>query len=141
VRRAGAQTPNAALSTETYMEVTMPGKIVAPTPAVRTPELTPEQAAALTKFTSEAEKLWNSFMDAAAALRAVVEFLARSGYEDCEPKADDFVERLSPTTGMEQFLRSLIRDMVRSHERFDYAQMEFQKSLEGFTGSSQKAQA
>jgi hypothetical protein len=119
----------------------MPSKIVAPTPAVRTAELTPQQAAALTKFTDEAEKLWNRFMDITAALRAVVEFLARSGYEDCEPKAEDFVERLSPTAGMEQFVRSLIRDMVQSHERFDYAQMEFHEFLEALTGSSQKAQA
>jgi hypothetical protein len=31
--------------------------------------------------------------------------------------------------------------MARSHERFDYAQMEFHKFLEALTGSSQKAQA
>jgi hypothetical protein len=33
----------------------MPSKIVPPTPVVRTPELTPEQVAALTKFSDEAE--------------------------------------------------------------------------------------
>jgi hypothetical protein len=119
----------------------MPSKIVPPTPEVHTPELTPEQVAVLTKFSDEAETVWNRVLDVIAALRVVVKFLADSGYEDCEPKAEDVVERLSPTAGMEQFLCSLIRDMARSHERFDYAQMEFHKFLEALTGSSQKAQA
>jgi hypothetical protein len=119
----------------------MPSKIVPPTPEVHTPELTPEQVAVLTKFSDEAETVWNRVLDVIAALRVVVKFLADSGYEDCEPRAEDFVARLSPTAGMEQLLSSLIRDMAQSHERFDYAQMEFHKFLKALPASSQKAQA
>ena len=110
-----------------------------PQPAVPTPTLTPEQVAALKKFSDQATEFWNDVLDARTALCLLVRVTWVDGLDDDDKVPEtgytpDDIKQLS-TFGqsVSETLRVIVLRIQECGNKFDHAQIEFHRLLDSLS--------